>query len=190
MCGRKRKSARPGCSGPNRAFSLVELVVVVVIIAIIAAIALPRFSRATASATEAYLNSSISTVRRAIEMYYAEHDRYPGYAPASGTPDDAMFVKQLTEYSDYKGHTQTASGSPFIYGPYLRPPFPENPFNKLSTVKVLADPSGAVAAGSTGWVAVLSNGDFRINASQAEFDEHGVSELLGKGAGEVGIDTL
>ncbi len=185
-----RKHTCRGVQAPRRSFSLVELVIVVVIIGIIAAIAVPRYSRATASATEAYLSSTIGTVRRAIELYYAEHDRYPGYNPTGGGPDDAMFVKQLTEYSDFDGNTQATHGSPYIYGPYIRPPFPDNPFNKLNDVKVLADPSGSVAAGSTGWVAILSNGDFRINADQDDFDDHGVVKILDGRAGDAGMETL
>ena len=180
---------RPGLSR-RRSFSLIELVIVVVIIGLIAAIAAPRFSRATASATEAYLSSTISTVRRAIELYCAEHDRYPGYNPANGSPSDTMFGRQLLEYSDFEGNTQASLGSPFIYGPYLRPPFPKNPFNELDTVAVLANPSGSVAAGSSGWVAVLSNGDFRINATQADFDHFGVKKVLDGDAGDVSAQSF
>ena len=176
--------------GRRRSFSLVELVIVVVIIGLITAIAMPRFSRATASATEAYLSSSISTVRRAIELYYAEHDQYPGYNPANGSPSDTMFLRQLLEYSDFEGKTQASLGSPFIYGPYLRPPFPKNPFNELDTVKVLPNPSGSVTPGSSGWVAILSNGDFRINATQTDFDNHGVSKILNEDAGDASSETL
>lgn len=176
--------------GRRRSFSLIELVIVVVIIGLITAIAMPRFSRATASATEAYLSSTISTVRQAIELYYAEHDRYPGYNPVNGSPSDTMFVMQLLEYSDFEGNTQASLGSPFIYGPYLRPPFPKNPFNELDTVKVLAQAGDPVAAGSSGWVAVLSNGDFRINATQADFDDFGVKKVLDRDAGDIGAESL
>ena len=183
-----RRQAR--CSAERRsqprvraAFSLVELVIVVVIISIIAAIAVPRFTRATVAATESYVNSAVGTVRRAIEMYYAEHDTYPGYNPANGNPDGDWFVRQLLEYSDEDGNTRVALGAPYIYGPYLREPFPRNPFNDLATVQVLADPSCSVTPGATGWVAVLSNGDFGINATQEDMEDFAYSAMPLVGGG-------
>ena len=124
----------------------------------------------------------INTVQGAIGLYYAEHGKYPGYDPGSGAPDDAGFTKQLLLYSDRAGKTQATFGSPFIYGPYLRPPFPENPINKLNTVKVIATPAGAFSVGASGWVAVLSNGDFRINTSEAELESLAKIDLGKAGA--------
>jgi hypothetical protein len=37
-------------------------------------------------------------------------------------------------------------------------------------VGVVEDPSQSVAANSTGWVAVLSNGDFYINVREEDLD--------------------
>lgn len=150
------------------AFSLVELVIVVVIIGIIAAIAVPRFSRAIASSREAYISSTLRTVQSAMQHYHAEHGRYPGYNPSSGTPNGDWFVKQLLQYSSASGQTSATFGDPYIYGSYLRPPFPANPLNQKSTVKVLSSRGDSVTAGSTGWVAVLSDGDFRINSEDAD----------------------
>jgi len=167
-------------------FTLVELVIVVVIVGIIAAIAIPRFSRASSSARITYVQESISVVRRGIELYYAEHGRYPGYAPATGAPSGADFVRQLTRYSDEHGKTQETRSSVFIYGPYLRAPFPANPFNELRTVKVKKTPaSPEPAKAAAGWVAVLSTGDFYLNAEQDDVSSLGVSaekasEIVGK----------
>ncbi|MFQ5489710.1 MAG: prepilin-type N-terminal cleavage/methylation domain-containing protein [Phycisphaerae bacterium] len=155
----------------GRSFTLVELVVVVVIISIVAAIAVPRFSQATTSATNAYLDATIAAVRRAITFYYAEHGQYPGADPDTGVTSGAVFVDQLLLYSDEAGHTQATRGTPFIYGPYLRDPFPTNPFNKLDTVGVKATAAGTVPSNSTGWIAVRSNGDFGINATAADLGQ-------------------
>ncbi len=172
--------------GPVRAFSLIELVLVVVIIGIVAAIAAPRFSRAVLSANQAYVESSVATVTRAMALYEAEHDRYPGYNPATGAPDGTWFVKQLLEYSDATGNTQANYGDPFIYGPYLRPPFPTNPINKLDTVQVLTDRGQFATPGGSGWVAVLSTGDFRINATEVELGDLGIRQGAELGLGEGG----
>jgi general secretion pathway protein G len=152
-------------------FSLVELVIVVVIIGVIASIAVPRVSRGARQAKVNALRATVATVREAIDIYYAEHGRCPGYDPSTGKPDDDMFVRQLTEYTDDKGNVETSRVSPYIYGPYLRKPFPSNPFNDLATVSVKAGvDDDEPEAASTGRVAVLATGHFRLNAEEADMD--------------------
>lgn len=158
-----------------RAFSLVELVVVVVIIGFIAAIAVPRVSSAANSASRNALQSTIANVRRAIDHYHAEHGSYPGYTPGTEVPNDAAFVKQLVTYTDETGATNATYGYPFIYGPYLRKPFPVNQFNDLDTVKVLANEAEAEPAdGSVGWVAVLFSGRFGISIADEKLSGIGM----------------
>jgi len=148
---------------------------VVTIIGMIAAIAVPRISNASSSASTHALEATLTNVRKAIDCYYAEHDRYPGYDPSSGSPDNGLFVEQLTMYTDANGKTQATPGHPFIYGPYLRAPFPANPTNKLRTVYVKKDETVADPAdGTYGWVAVLSDGDFGISASDPDLVRIGV----------------
>jgi prepilin-type N-terminal cleavage/methylation domain-containing protein len=165
---------RPTDSG-LRGFSLVELVIVIVIIGIIAAIAVPRLGGTAQRAQAHALLATLRNVRSAIDLFQAEHGRYPGYDPADGSPDGKWFVDQLTLYSDAAGQTSETYGDPFIYGPYLRAPFPTNPFNGLATVQVLANPSGQIILGMSGWVAVLPTGDFGINAGDADLAEIGVT---------------
>lgn len=172
----KRASENRVRPGVRAGFSLVELVIVVTIIGTIAAIAVPRVSNATSRASANALEATLGNVRKAIDCYYAEHSRYPGYTPGTGAPDGDAFIKQLTQYSDVKGNTNTTYGTPFFYGPYLRPPFPKNPTNEFDTVFVKASPADASpAAGTVGWVAVLSHGYFGISATDA-------------GLGDIGID--
>jgi len=161
------------------AFSLVELVIVVTIIGTISAIAIPRISGAAGSSRTAALEATLASVRKTIDMYYAEHGDYPGYNPTNGTPSGTDFVKQLTMYSDADGYTNDAPTSRYRFGPYLRKPFPTNPTNKLNTVYVKATPAVADPAnGSTGWVAVLSHGYFGISATDADLDRVGVKDLI------------
>ena len=174
--------------GPRRrfgAFTLVELVIVVVIIGIISAIAVPRYSQATRSATANYVAGSVAAVRKAIEHYYAEHGRYPGYSPATGSRNDAMFSRQLLEFSDEQGYVNATFGYPFIFGPYLRPPFPVNPFNELDTVKVINNPGDFYARGSSGWVAVLSTGDFGVNSTAQQ-----IAEMTGGGTDQGMLEIM
>ncbi len=135
-----------------------------VIISMLAAIAVPRFSNAAQAAKTSNLNATITRVSNAIEQYYAEHGRYPGYKPTTGEPHESSFVKQLTRYSDAQGDTKNTLEYPYIYGPYLRAPFSTNPLNDLNTVKVIKTPTSSFTAGSTGWIAVLDTGHFGANS--------------------------
>jgi type II secretory pathway pseudopilin PulG len=154
---------------------------VVTIIGIVAAIAVPRLSNATTRASANVLQATLTNVRKAIDCYYAEHDKYPGYDPNSGAADGDQFVNQLLMYSNAKGETNATYGYPYIFGPYLRAPFPANPTNRLRTVHVKATPADASPPkGSVGWVAVLSHGFFGISATDSALDRVGIEEIDGK----------
>jgi prepilin-type N-terminal cleavage/methylation domain-containing protein len=154
---RRKQIARHG------GFTLVELVMVVTIIGMVSAIAVPRISNAANSAATSALEATIVNVRDAIDCYYAEHDRFPGYDPTSGSPDNDQFVNQLTMYSDHNGNTKPTRGYPYIYGPYLRAPFPMSPESKSRTVFVKKNVEDAdPPADRFGWIAVLADGDFDV----------------------------
>lgn len=154
------------------AFSLVEMVMVITIIGIIAAIAVPKLSTASRHTEAKALQASVTNIRRAIDRYFAEHNRFPGYDPGSGTPSGAKFPDQLMKFTDLAGNTSDTKSSVFRFGPYIRPPFPKNPTNDLDTVHSKATPGAADPAdGSVGWIAVLSTGDFGISASDTEIEK-------------------
>jgi len=148
---------------------------VVTIIGILAAIAAPRMSSTSTQATKTAVQATITNVRTAVDCYYAEHDRFPGYDPGTLATSSTDFVRQLTMYSDKHGNTNATKTSTFRYGPYLRPPFATNPMNQLNSVHVKATKGAANPAdGSVGWVAVLSDGDFGVSATDAQLDTIGV----------------
>jgi len=176
LSGSSRRMRRVG------AFTLVELVIVVTIIGILSAIAVPRLASAAGNANAKALEATLTNVRKAIDIYYAEHGSFPGYLPGTSTPDNKSFRWQLTQFSDRTGNYRATYGSPFIYGPYLRSPFPTNLTNDLMTVKVKAVPTEAdPVAGSFGWVAVLSTGAFSISATNAGLDGVGITDPIKKG---------
>ena len=144
---------------------------VVVIIGIVAAIAVPRISRAGQSAKEKAILGTVSNVSSAIDLYHAEHGRYPGYNTTTFAPDNNMFVAQLTKYSNKVGEVSDTPSAEFLYGPYLRAPFPTNPINGLNTVKVKKNSSALAVLGGSGWIAYLSDGTFKINATVAELQK-------------------
>ena len=167
----------------RRAFSLVELVIVVVIIGVLSAIAVPRMSSAASSSTVNAIRATLANVRKAIDTYYAEHGKYPGYDPGSGLPSNITFPKQLLMYSDADGNVNATPGSPYFFGPYLRSPFPKNPINELSTVHVKATPTTADPADSSvGWVAVLSHGYFGISATNGDLSNVGADTVAVQGS--------
>ncbi|MGZ5456987.1 MAG: type II secretion system protein [Thermoanaerobaculia bacterium] len=61
----------------QRGFSLIELLVVVTIIGILAGIALINVSTAQRKAREAALRSNLHEMRKAIDNFYADKQRYP-----------------------------------------------------------------------------------------------------------------
>jgi len=157
---------------------MVELVMVVTIIGIIAAIAVPRVSNAASGASANSMQATLTAVRKAIDCYYAEHGYFPGKNPVSGLPDGTMFVRQLLEYTDVAGRNNATYAAPYLYGPYLRAPFPANPTNKLNTVHVKATPLDANPGdGTVGWVAILSTGDFGISATDTQLEDVGIKDL-------------
>lgn len=123
-------------------FSLIELVIVIAILGILAAVAVPRMSRGAAGATSSRLRSDLSTMRSALELYYAEHN--------NTYPTVANFENALvSQYSDVDGNLNAAKTGVFIYGPYLK---------EIPTIQVGAQKgNNGVAAADAAGIAWLYN---------------------------------
>ncbi len=137
----------------NRAFSLIELVIVVVIIGIIAAIAIPRMSRGATGANDHALSGNLAVLRKAIDLYQAEHD---GVYPTA-----VDINNQLTLYTDIAGDAQPAKDATHIYGPYLRaiPPLTAPSPRKGGTL------IGAADGTNVGWLYVATDGKITANTT-------------------------
>ena len=61
----------------QRGFATLEIIMVVVIIGILATIAVPNFSNVTEKANTAKIQSDLTTIDTAIQMYYMEKGKYP-----------------------------------------------------------------------------------------------------------------
>ena len=157
---------KPAASG-NRpaAFSLIEVVIVVVIIGVITAIAIPRMGNASAGASDAALANSLSAMRRAIDLYRAEHGVYPTATPLSGNRTTIMF--QLTQYTDDAGNYSPTRSATHRFGPYLRaiPALPAS--SRKGREKI-----NTSDAGGAGWIYDPATGDIRANTAN-EVDGRG-----------------
>lgn len=142
------------------AFSLIELVIVVVIIGIIAAIAIPRLSRGSAGAADSALTANLAVLRKAIELYQAEHGAFP---------TAAEITDQLTLFTNDAGATSATKTSTFIYGPYIRA-IPALPVGAKKGMNGIAAATGA----TVGWIYNESTGVISANCPDAEVDARGV----------------
>ncbi len=146
--------------GASRGFSLIELVIVVVILGIIGAIAIPRMSRGAEGAAEASLVSDLANLRRAIEMYQAEHD--------GNYPTGADIATQLTQYSNAAGATSATRDATHIYGPYLR----EIPALKVGSKRGLSA-IGTTSDAAVAWLYDPATGTISADLPAAETDASG-----------------
>jgi prepilin-type N-terminal cleavage/methylation domain-containing protein len=150
-------------------FTLVELLIVVIILAILAAIVVPQFSASTGDANLAAVDTNLSSMRSAIELYTVQHNNVkPGVV--GGT--EAAFVDQLTKFTNAAGAVQAAGGAG-TYGPYLKQ-MPADPISKSSTVVVDTTTTGLqvvtagvptvfLGTGTGGWKYATQTGQFILN---------------------------
>jgi prepilin-type N-terminal cleavage/methylation domain-containing protein len=148
-------------------FTLIEMLIVIIVLGILAMIIVPQITVSTDDAKVSTLQSSLSGIRSAVEIYYVQHSNvYPGEvdhtdgsgAPANDTAAATAFVHQLTRYSDSDGETTSVKNSTFKFGPYIKSgSLPANPFDSAtdSDVKASLAVTSITAArspdGATAW---------------------------------------
>lgn len=138
----------------NRAFSLVELMIVVAVLGILAAIVVPQFQSHTSEARASTSKNNLRIVRGAIELYSAQHGGVPPGYPGDdieAAPQDAAFYASLTG------------------GNYLSKK-PANPFNKLTTIRMISNDGTfpAAATGQFGWIYQPATKEFRMDRPGAD----------------------
>ena len=155
-------------------FTLIEMLIVVIMLGILAMLIIPQISVSTADANLNTLQTNLSSMRNAIELYYHQHNSvYPGARKNDGTagptdPESATaFLEQLTQYTDMNGDCQATTDATHIYGPYVKSTvLPTNPFNNQNSVKcnvAMADITDRTADGTTAWFFHPTTGVFFAN---------------------------
>ena len=147
----------------QKGFTLIEMIIVVIIMGILAAVIIPQIAVTTGDAQLSTLQTDLSSMRNAVEIYGAQHNStYPGARDITGgvPADDAAsataFVQQLTRYTNANGVvSDDVDRTNFPFGPYIKGgALPENPYNSLATVHVdrtETDITVKASDGTTGW---------------------------------------
>jgi len=176
----------------QKGFTLVELLIVVIILAILAAIVVPQFASSTDDAKLASLDSTLSNVRSAIDLYRQQHDSYPGQKTAvpdatctstvkgTGVADsNAAFLSQMSMYTNAAGEAcgiadNNADGTPeYPYGPYMKKSsLPSNPISEVATLQIIAtgDLSMVGTGPAGGWKYDTKTGKFIANDTNNGYD--------------------
>ena len=124
-------------------FTLLEMIIVIIIMGILAAVIIPQISTSTEDAKLSSVKTDLSTMRNAVEIYYAQHNStYPGFNDNAGTagpvlagPAATAFVEQLTQYTDINGDVQGTKDATHKYGPYIKGgKLPLNSYNDSNAV--------------------------------------------------------
>ena len=151
-------------------FTLVELIIVVTILGILAAIVIPEFQGQAAESRESSVKSSLHTVRCQIELYKMQHNGLnPGYFNSTFSATPTVLTNQFIGTSQLTGMSQASKipSDPYVCGPYLVK-MPVNPFNGLSTIKIVSDATTDFSTevdDSTGWLYQKNTATFKINQS-------------------------
>jgi prepilin-type N-terminal cleavage/methylation domain-containing protein len=161
-------------------FTLVELLVVVIILAVLAAIVIPQLRSSSQDAKLSALDADLSTLRSSIELYYNQHNAYPGvikqHNGVAHTSAEDAFVKQLTFCSKDTGDTSNVCDATYKFGPYIKKAVPKNPLPNAATttdpqmsgvnVDAATATLGTAAANDAtakGWFFVQQTGEFFAN---------------------------
>ena len=173
MNKKRRRSKMKEVIRKEEGFTLVELLIVVIILGILAAVAIPQFGSSTDDAKLSTLQSNLSSLRNAVELYKQEHDNeYPGLvsegdgttATNAGSCPQA-FEFQLARYTDITG-VASVDYNAGEKGPYVKKGIPENPFNNDASVEcdfLVNDITTQATTGGSGWIFYALTGKLLAN---------------------------
>ncbi len=98
-------------------FTFIELMAVLVIIALLASIALPRYFNGLKKSQEAVLREDLAQMRKAIDHYHADKNRYPATLETLVNEQYLRFIPQdpITEQMDSWVVTMPPDNSNQVY---------------------------------------------------------------------------
>ena len=129
----------------QKGFATLEVIMMVVVIGILATIAVPRFTDVTTKANTAKIQSDLSTIDTAIQMYYMDKGEY------------AATIKALVDANYLMDEPTPPTGSVFIKGKTAQK-IPDDATYKLTD----SNQRAALTIGSD----ALTAGDFGLSKSQ------------------------
>lgn len=179
------------CITEQRGFTLVELLIVVIILALLAAIVVPQFASSTDDAKVSSLDTTLTNIRGAIDLYYQQHGEYPGLNTAidtdcgatdgtgtggAGAQGEQAFLDQLSMFTNADGGACSVKDTTFKYGPYLKKnTLPDNPITGVATFEVI-DTGDILMEGTDadgGWKYDINVGKFIANDTTADANGNG-----------------
>jgi general secretion pathway protein G len=150
-------------------FTLIELLIVVLILGILAGVVVPQFASSTQDARVASLDTTLVTMRGAIDLYFQQHGEYPSQngdgVNLADTP--AAFLTQLTQYTDVDGDVSLTIDATHTLGPYLKKPvMPLEPMTNSNALEIITVGALGMTANGTdpgGWRFDNPTGQFIVN---------------------------
>lgn len=84
-------------------FTIVEIIIVIVVIAILAAVTIVSYDGIQERSRDAARDSTVDTLKNALELYHLDHQSYPGVCPAGdgyGCDISLLTSSLVPEYID------------------------------------------------------------------------------------------
>ncbi|SRR5258706_12058399 len=163
----RRKDGRGMLRRVPSGFTLLEILLVFVILAVVTAIAVPKFARAAQVARENTIKDDLRYLRTQIAVYMAQHK---GVAPGCQTgakPGAALFVRQMTQYTDESGNCGNTQSRTFKFGPYLTK-MPANALTGDASINVASGNLPLRADNSSGWLYNAITHELIVNSTGAD----------------------
>ncbi len=152
---------------PRGGFTLVEVLIVVLIIGILAMVVVPQVVTASEQARETALETDLTAVRRAIDLYRAEHDGRMVHLDEAANVSLAGITWRLTRPTTPTGKLDPDGKC----GPYLTE-WPANPYvsGPAGTLIKCGAATDAPRDDSSGWYYCTTTGTIHVNSSRGATD--------------------
>lgn len=144
-------------------FTLVEILIVVLIIGILAMVVIPRVVAASEQARESALETDLTAIRRAVELYRIEHNGKLPHLDEAGNVSLAGISWRMTRTTTPEGKLDPNGRC----GPYLSE-WPTNPYVPGPAGQQIksAAATSAPRDDSSGWYYSTTTGQIHVNSSR------------------------